>query len=318
MRVLLLTENDVRQVLTLEMALSAVEDACADLALEQAQNMPAAGPRPTWRCCISWPQRTRALASWATKRMPAARAVRSFTSRCSTVPTVALVALIQAEHLGRCAPGAASGVATEYMARPDAAEVGLFGSGKQARTQLQAVCQVRKITRVQVYSPHEQKSPPLCRRHERTVPGRCQARATAGTGGRRQRHCHYGDEQPRAGVQRPLARRGDHINAIGSNFLARADFDAVTVRRCDVIIADSKEQARIEAGDFVQALEDGSIHWADIHELGQVIVGRYTGRARAQDVTLFKSLGLALEDVAVAAAVYGKAKSMGLGRMLEW
>ena len=68
----------------------------------------------------------------------------------------------------------------------------------------------------------------------------------------------------------------------------------------------------------MQALEDGSIHWADIHELGQVIVGRYTGRAHAEDVTMFKSLGIAIEDVAVAARVYEKAKETGVGRMIDW
>ncbi len=100
---------------------------------------------------------------------------------------------------------------------------------------------------------------------------------------------------------------GTHLNVVGSNFLGKAEVDAVAVRRCESIIVDSKDQARLEAGDFVQALEEGSIHWADIHELGQVIVGRFTGRAHPQDVTLFKSLGIALEDIAVAAKVYAKA-----------
>jgi ornithine cyclodeaminase/alanine dehydrogenase-like protein (mu-crystallin family) len=65
-------------------------------------------------------------------------------------------------------------------------------------------------------------------------------------------------------------------------------------------------------------LEDGSIHWSDIHELGQVIVGRYPGRAHPQDVTMFKSLGIALEDIAVAARVYEKAMAQTVGRMVEW
>src|SRR5918912_3213185 len=116
----------------------------------------------------------------------------------------------------------------------------------------------------------------------------------------------------------PWVAEGTHINAIGSNFLGKAELDAVAVRRCESIVVDSKDQARLEAGDFTQALEEGSIHWADIHELGQVIVGRYTGRAHAQDVTLFKSLGIAVEDVATAAKVYEKAKAAGLGRWLEW
>ncbi len=111
---------------------------------------------------------------------------------------------------------------------------------------------------------------------------------------------------------------GTHLNVVGSNFLGKAEVDAVAVRRCESIVVDSKDQARLEAGDFVQALEEGSIHWADIHELGQVIVGRYTGRAHPQDVTMFKSLGIAIEDIAVAAKVYAKAVETGVGKTLDW
>src|SRR5437899_6592023 len=111
---------------------------------------------------------------------------------------------------------------------------------------------------------------------------------------------------------------GTHLNVIGSNFLGKAEVDNVCVRRCGSIIVDSKDQARMEAGDFSMALEEGSIHWADIHELGQVIVGRYTGRAHPQDVTLFKSLGIAIEDIAVAAKVYTKAQAAGIGKKIDW
>src|SRR5262249_41000434 len=111
---------------------------------------------------------------------------------------------------------------------------------------------------------------------------------------------------------------GTHLNVIGSNFLGKAEVDAVTVRRCESIVVDSKDQARLEAGDFVAALEEGSIHWADVHELGQVIVGRFTGRAHPQDVTMFKSLGIAVEDVALASRVYARAKEAGLGQVIEW
>jgi len=203
------------------------------------------------------------------------------------------------------------------MARPDAQEVGLFGSGKQARTQLQAVCAVRKVRRVQVYSPNEerrrqfaQEMTDLCQCEIEPVP-RPETAAedkdiviTATTSREPVLNGHWIAE-------------GTHLNVIGSNFLGKAEVDAVTVRRCESIVVDSKDQARIEAGDFVAALEEGSIHWADIHELGQVIVGRYTGRAHSQDVTLFKSLGLALEDIAVAARVVAKAQAAGVGRVVD-
>jgi ornithine cyclodeaminase/alanine dehydrogenase-like protein (mu-crystallin family) len=81
---------------------------------------------------------------------------------------------------------------------------------------------------------------------------------------------------------------------------------------------DSKDQARLEAGDLTAAAEENGVHWADIHELSQVIVGRFAGRSRPQDITMFKSLGIGLEDVAVAGRVFAKARETGVGRLLEW
>jgi ornithine cyclodeaminase/alanine dehydrogenase len=119
-------------------------------------------------------------------------------------------------------------------------------------------------------------------------------------------------------ISSPWVADGTHINAIGSNFLAKSEMDINLLKRCKPIVVDSKDQARIEAGDFTQALEDGSLHWSDIRELGQIVVGKFPGRVRDQDISLFKSVGIAIEDVAVAAKVYAKAKAEGIGREVEW
>jgi ornithine cyclodeaminase/alanine dehydrogenase len=225
---------------------------------------------------------------------------------------------MQADFLGQMRTGAASGVATEYMARPDATEVGLFGSGKQARTQLLAVCTVRRIRRVQVYSPNDEHR----RRFAAEMSDLCQTEIVPVP--RPELAAEDKDIVITATSSRepvlsgPWIAEGTHLNVVGSNFLGKTEVDAATLRLCDTIIVDSKDQARIEAGDFVQALDDGSIHWSDIHELGQVIVGRYTGRAHPPDVTLFKSLGIAIEDIAVAGRVFTAAKEAGLGKWVEW
>ena len=111
---------------------------------------------------------------------------------------------------------------------------------------------------------------------------------------------------------------GTHLNITGSNFLGKAEIDPVCLRRCNNVVVDSKDQARLEAGDFHQGLEEGTLRWSDIHELGQIVVGRYAGRKRPQDITLFKSLGIALEDVAVAARVYAKARERNVGKWVDY
>jgi ornithine cyclodeaminase/alanine dehydrogenase-like protein (mu-crystallin family) len=318
MPVLLLTEDDIRQVLTMEMALEAVREGLRKMALDEVHNIPRARAQTDHAMLHIMAAAAKSLGYMGYKAYATARKGAIFQLALFDGKTGALLSIMQADYLGQMRTGAASGIATEYMARPDASEVGLFGAGKQARTQLQAVCQVRKIDRVQVYCRNEEnrrqfaaEMSELCKTDVTPVPRPELATEdkdiviTATTSREPVFNGHWIAE-------------GTHLNAVGSNFLGKAEIDAVTVRRCESIVVDSKEQARIEAGDFVQALEDGSIHWADVHELGQVIVGRYTGRAHPQDVTLFKSLGIAIEDVAVAARVYQKAQAAGLGRTIDW
>lgn len=318
MPVLLLTEEDVRQLLTMDLALQAVEEVLKKYALDEAVNVPRARAQTDHAMLHVMSAAAKALGVVGFKAYTTSRQGTHFHVGLYDGKTGGLIALIQADYLGQIRTGAASGVATQYMARPDAAEVGLFGSGKQARTQLLAVCKVRNVRRAQVYSRNEEhrrrfaeEMQPLCDCEIVPVP-RPELAAedkdiviTATTSREPVLNGHW------------LAE-GTHLNVMGSNFLTKAEVDAVTVRRCESIVVDSKDQARLEAGDFVQALEEGSIHWSDIHELGQVIVGRFTGRAHSQDVTMFKSVGIALEDIAVAAHLYAKAQASGVGRMIEW
>jgi ornithine cyclodeaminase/alanine dehydrogenase-like protein (mu-crystallin family) len=318
MPVLLLSEDDVRRVLTMDLAVEAVEEGLRKLALDEAHNVP----------------RSRVQTDHAMLHVLAASAktfgVLGYKAYCTSAKgayfhlalhdgrTGALLALMQADYLGQMRTGAASGVATQYMARPDASEVGLFGAGKQARTQVQAVCRARKVRRVQVYSRNEERRAAFAREMSEL----CQCDVEPVT--RPEQAAEDKDIVITATTSRePVVNghwiaEGTHLNVIGSNFLSKAEIDALTVRRCDIVVVDSKDQARLEAGDFVQALEEGSLHWTDVHELGQVIVGRYTGRAHPQDVTLFKSLGVGIEDVAVASGVYAAAQAAGVGKLIEW
>jgi ornithine cyclodeaminase/alanine dehydrogenase len=232
--------------------------------------------------------------------------------------TAQLLCLMQADYLGQVRTGAASGVATKYMARPDASEVGVYGSGLQARTQVQAVCRVRRVRRVTVYSPHEERRTAFARE----MSDRCEVEVVPAA--RPEMAAEGKDVIITATTSRePVlyghwVGQGTHVNAVGSNYLGRMELDPAVFRKCDVVVVDSKDQARQEAGDFQQPLEEGSLHWSAVRELGQVIVGRFPGRKHDQDVTLFKSLGIALEDVVTAARVYARARDEGVGRVIEW
>jgi ornithine cyclodeaminase/alanine dehydrogenase-like protein (mu-crystallin family) len=288
------------------------------LALDEAQNIPRTRTQTdhVMLHVLSAAAKTLVVAGY--KVYATSRAGANFQVGLYDGKTGALLSLMRADFLGQMRTGAASGVATRLMARPDAAEVGVFGAGKQARTQVMAVCKVRAINRVQVYSRSDERRrqfaaqmSDVCRTMVEPVE-RPEAAArnkdiviTATTSREPVLNGHWIAE-------------GTHINAVGSNFLAKAELDALTVRRCKPIAVDSKEQARLEAGDLVQALEEGAIQWSDVRELGQIIVGRFPGRPHPHDVTLFKSVGIGIEDVAVAARVYAKARAEQIGREIEW
>jgi alanine dehydrogenase len=318
MPVLLLNEAEVRGLLTMDMAIEAVEDGLRKMALDEAQNVPRARSQTDHVMLHTMSAAAKTLGFAGYKAYATSRKQSFFLCSLFDGKSGALVALLQADYLGQVRTGAASAVATQYMGRPDAAEVGIFGSGKQARTQLLGVSRVRKIRRAQVYSPNDEHR----RAFAQDMSERCQIEVEPVP--RPEMAAQDKDIVITATSSRdPVLNghwlaEGTHINAIGSNFLVKAEIDSVGVRRCDSIVVDSKDQARLEAGDFVQPLEEGSIHWAAIHELGHVIVGRYTGRARSQDVTLFKSLGIAIEDLAVAARVYRKALDAGVGTKIDW
>jgi ornithine cyclodeaminase/alanine dehydrogenase-like protein (mu-crystallin family) len=317
--VLLLNEDEVRRVLTMDVALEAVEQGLRKMALDEAQLIPRARAVTDHATLHTMAATAKSLGVMGSKVYATSRRGNAvFVVSLFDGKSAALLALMQADYLGQVRTGAASGIATRYMARPDATEVGIFGSGKQARTQIEAVARVRKLRRVSVYSRSEEH-----------------------------RNAFAAEMSPRCGVEVvPVSRpeeaaqdkdivitattsrepvlfgnwlaQGCHVNAVGSNFLGKAELDVNVVRRASDVVVDSKDQARLEAGDFQQAIEDGALHWADIRELGQVIVGRYAVRKQQQDVTLFKSLGIAIEDVVLAGRVYQRATAEGVGRFIEW
>jgi ornithine cyclodeaminase/alanine dehydrogenase-like protein (mu-crystallin family) len=227
--------------------------------------------------------------------------------------TGALLAVIEADRLGQMRTGAASGVATKHLARPDADRVGCYGTGWQARSQLEAVCAVRRVREIRVYGRDaerrtrfaEEMAPslgvpvvpverPEAAAHDASILVTITSSRTPVLEGR-------------------WIAPGAHVNAAGSNALQRVELDVEAVRRAGVVVTDSIEQARLECGDLVAALEQGAIRWDDVHELGEIVAGRHPGRTRAEAVTLFESQGVAMEDVAVAVRLVARARERRVG-----
>lgn len=228
-----------------------------------------------------------------------------------------LLAIIEADRLGSMRTGAASAVATKHLARPDATIVGLIGAGNQAITQLMGLCVVRPITTVYVYSRRPREREIFC--HEMTrllnidvIPVTSARQAvepadivvTATTARDPVLHGEW-------------LKPGSHINAIGSNWAQRRELDLAALQRCYLIATDSLEQAHIEAGDLIIPANEGLFDWGRVHELAEVICDDGPIRESPEDITLYKGLGIALEDIVTAAHVYQLALQQGLGKEVD-
>jgi ornithine cyclodeaminase/alanine dehydrogenase-like protein (mu-crystallin family) len=314
--VLLLTEDDVRSLLTMEMALEAVEEAFRGLADGTASNLPR-------RRIVMKNGTLHLMASMVGSRQ--ALGLKAYTTFGGPVDFLIplynsvngrLQALIEADWLGRLRTGAASGIASQHMARRDSKTMGLFGTGGQARTQLLAVCAVCPIERVCVYSRHADHRTAFVDEMQPQV--RAQLVAV---------------DAPRAAVEgmdivttmtsanEPLfngdwVTPGTHINAAGSNHIRRRELDGRTVQRCARIATDSVEQARLEAGDLAAAVADGLITWEAVLEMADIVAGKVPGRAASEEITLFESQGISVWDVAAAARVYELARERQVGRLI--
>jgi ornithine cyclodeaminase/alanine dehydrogenase-like protein (mu-crystallin family) len=226
----------------------------------------------------------------------------------------AMLALIEADHLGRIRTGAASGIATKFLARPDAARVGIIGTGRQGRTQLEAVSQVRKLSAVLAFSRAEENRTQFCREMTGKLGIAVEPAESAEAASR------FGDivitatnsTQPL--VRGEWLRPGTHVNAIGANMANRREVDDATLARAAVIAVDSLAQAKVEAGDLIHGLADAPHAWDKVIELCAIVAGAQPGRASSDDITIFKSSGIALWDVASAGFIYRQALERGKGK----
>jgi ornithine cyclodeaminase/alanine dehydrogenase-like protein (mu-crystallin family) len=315
---LLLNEQEVRDLLTMEMALEAVEAGLRKIGLDEAQNIPRSRCQ-TDHCVLHvLSAAAKTLGVMGYKAYATSKKGANFHVGLFDGKTGELTAILQADYLGQMRTGAASGVATKYLARPEASTVGIFGTGKQARTQLLAMCKVRPIKHVAVYSRSEQNRRQFCAE----MTSLCHVPVEPAA--RPEEAANQKDIVITATTSREPVLLGDwladgaHLNIIGSNYLTKTEIDINVVRRAKTIFVDSKDQAHFEAGDFRAALDAGVLRWDQIRELGALVAGRAPGRQDANDITLFKSLGLGIEDIATAARVVARAKELNVGKWIEW
>lgn len=224
------------------------------------------------------------------------------------------IALMDAGYMTAVRTGAVSGVATKWMARADAKTVGIFGAGVQAETQLEAMCVVRKIESASVFDVNAGRAKEYASKMSArcSIDVRVASNARAAVDG--QDIIVTASTSREAVLDGNWLVPGQHVNAVGAHTPSTRELDTKAVLR-SWVVADLPEACLVEAGEFIIPISEGAIGTEHIRGgLADVVSGALPGRQTDSDITLFKSVGLALQDVAVASLVYTRARSNGAGK----
>jgi len=314
---LLLSEADVQSLLTMPLALEAVEEAFRRQASGQVILRPRHRLEVPEKSFLHYMAAADTTSGYmGMKIYTSVRGALRFLVPLYWAKTGELVALVEADYLGQMRTGAASGVATKYMSRADARTVGIVGTGLQARTQLEALVAVRRIEGIRAFGRNPERRTEFCREMSMRLGVSVTPVTSAEEAVRGADIVVTATTASSPVVLGAWLAPGAHINAIGANFPQKRELDDEAVRRASVVAVDSVEQSRLEAGDLIHTLGEDAARWANVRELAEIVAGKIQGRTDASAITLFKSNGIAGWDVAVATCVYELARQRQIGQRI--
>lgn len=315
--VLYLSEDDVRAVLTMDIALEQVERGFIARAKGEAVDVARVRTRMPGAHLHILQAGAPELNAVGYK----AYYIKPDKSRSSLVNLFNreegnLEAILEADWMGMQRTGASTGIAANYLAKKDAKVLGLFGYGRHAKIQLEAVSKVRALTEVKVFGRNTERAQAFCAEMGPKL-------------GLNVRPAASREETVRGSDMIVIMTRaaeplfdgkwlepGQFVAAAGSNALDRREVDLETVKRANPVVVDSREVAQNECGDLLPAYEAGIIDWATLPDLGDIIIKRRGGRENDQQIILYESHGMGLQDIYTGHRVLALARERGLGTPL--
>lgn len=310
MKALYLKEDDVEGLVSMPEVIDALESAFRDQASGKAST--------NSRNRLRMPGATLHLMAGAIpgyfgyKAYTAAAGKTQFFFFLFDAKTTDLRATMEADLLGQMRTGAATGLATRILSNPDSSEATLIGAGWQAESQLLAMDTVRNLKRVWIVNRRPERRQAFIAKMQPRVKAELVGADSPEDAVRSSQIVTTITSSREPVLKGEWLHDGVHVNAAGGNMLLRRELDDEAVMRAHCVVVDSIEQSKIEAGEFVGVIETGRRHWEDFVELRDVVAGFKPGRQKVTDITLFKSLGLAIEDVAIGKLVYERAVNRNL------
>jgi ornithine cyclodeaminase len=318
-RLLILNEHEVHELLTMQECIGVMEEALRSLARGEVHNplrqvVRAPGAAGFLGLMPSYQGGARPFFGLKEVCIFPGNPARGLDTHLGAVllhdgETGELLAAVNAAAVTAIRTAAVSAVATKLLARPESAVLAILGAGAQSRSHLEAMRLVRPIRKVKVFSRSREKASALNdvevvdSVEEAVRDADLIVTATAA-------------KEPI--LRREWVRDGTHINAVGSSVATARELDGATVAAASLFV-DRRESTVNEAGDYLFALREGAIGEGHIRaELGELLTGAAVGRTSASEITLFKSLGLAVEDLASAAFLFEKCRASGQGQWVEF
>ena len=320
MSAIYLTEDDVKSLLDMNTTLELTEEAFRSMSEGKSFNMVRQRMRIKKGALHLLPAAIPYKNVIGYKAYTSFRAGLIFKVYLHCSETGNLLAVIDANEVGRLRTGAASGIATKFMAKKDATTMLLYGAGSQSETQLEAIVLAHKLSKIYVTSRKIESAEAFATKMSTKLNIDIEPVADP-----KDLLSSVDIITTVTTANKPLFAhddlnldRGIHINGAGSNSLIRAEIPEKSIEAAKILAVDSKEVAEVEAGDLLPSLEKGRVHWNEIVELGDIIAGTSKGRNSDKDLTIFLSQGMGLQDLMIAEYVYKKALENKIGTNLPF
>jgi alanine dehydrogenase len=234
-----------------------------------------------------------------------------------SVETGKLAAILDGTYLTAIRTACASAMATKVLANPETPVLGILGAGVQARAHIETLSRVRRLAKIKIYSPSGHSARKLKEELEPAIKTPIDAAPSAEAAVRDSDLVVTATTAAAPIIERAWLKGGAHVNAIGSHRPDLRELDGATLKAARLVV-DSRDAIMGECGDVLLAIKEGTIDARHAStEIGEVIAGRKPGRTSAAEITIYKSVGVAVQDVAAAALVYRKAVETNVGTEVE-
>ncbi|MFL2745705.1 MAG: ornithine cyclodeaminase family protein [Dehalococcoidia bacterium] len=303
---ILISEQDVKNLLTMELAICSLEEIFKKESIKDSVN--------SSRIRINLPEGSLNFMAASSKSLnligtksyiPKTKTAIKFYVQLYDGENGNLLSVIEANLMSRIRTGAASGLATKYLAKKNSSVLGIIGTGTQALHQAIAICKVRKIKTINIYSRNVNNRKNFCALINKNInnvnaisvktPKECVENADIIT-------TITNSDSPVFSSK--WIKPGTHINAAGSNVSTKREIDKETISKASTIVTDNIDQAKIECGDLIQPINIGITSWDKINTLSDLITGKIKGRSTDNEITIFESQGVAIEDLAIGSLLY--------------